>query len=690
MRILLLWLYALGLWAQMAPPVQWQWEILPKKKLYQVGEIITLRFTAQIPAGYHLYAAQPPNRGGYKEAAFLLDDSSKGVQLVGKLKDLQKPESHWDDIMEDTVRYFKHQTQFAQQIKITSTQAYIAGYLEYQYCSEDMGLCFYPKYEVRYKIPVKQRITLPIKTKKQATLRTEKKDTVQKDTTQLLQKNITPPAKRETPSTKETAKAKPQKGLGWIFWEAFLFGLLGIFTPCVFPMIPLTVSYFTKQSSSRIKGIAYAFLYGGSILFIYVVLGLIVTIFFGATAMYAMASNPWLNLFFFVLLFLFGLSFLGWFELQLPSSWATALDRYATLGSIVGTFFMALTLVLVSFSCTGPLVGTILIDAASGERLAPLVGMLGFGLAFALPFGLLALFPRALERLPRSGAWLNTVKVSLGFLELALSLKFLSNADLVWHLGILDREIYLSAWIVLFTMLGLYYLGFIRMKGEPPLEGISVPRLLLAMFSFWFVLYMLPGLWGAPLKFLSGFLPPVNPDIGVRVLSSTTTTSAQHPVCQLPRKYADLFAKDTPEGFCVFYDLDEARAYARQVQKPLFIDFTGHTCVNCRQVESNVWSHPEIKKLLQESFVMVSLFVDDRYPLEKPRFTADGKKLKTIGDWWLHIQDSLFHTNAQPYYVITDFDLHPLTEPMAFELSIERYKAFLEEGLRNFQQYAKY
>jgi len=699
-------IFVQGIFAQNRDVV-WQFRILPKKDKYQVGEEITLLLEAEIKKGFHLFSAIPSN-GGYRPTEFQLEQGeAKGIQLLGRLEEKGELLAHYDELMEDTLRYYKKKVVFQQRFRIVSSPVRIRGFLTYQYCTDDEGKCFFPTEEIDITLPVSQKHSSVSLQNEKAVEKDEGK--VGNETIQSM--NVEEKAQTTTDSFLSsqpealTSGAKDQikrdgaekQSLLWFFLKAFLFGLAAIFTPCVFPIIPMTISFFTKMSSDRKRGLRNALVYAFSILAIFVVGGLLISFFVGATGMYKLASNPWLNLVFFVIIFLFGLSFLGLFEITLPSRWATALDRQAERGGLLGIFFMAVTLVLVSFSCTGPLVGTILIDAASGKVLYPLVGMTGFGLAFALPFGLFAIFPTYLSALPRSGSWLNTVKVTLGFLELALALKFLSNADLVWHTRILDREIYLTFWIVIFSMLGFYLLGKLRLPGDEPVQVISVPRLLASMVVFSFVVYMIPGLWGAPLKMLSGFLPPVNPDMGVVILdasrgpilsssSKSDETLSLASVCELPRKYADKLAIHTPPGFCAFYDLAEAQRYSEKVKKPILIDFTGHTCVNCRQVESNVWSHPMIRDYMSEHFVLVSLYVDEAKPLPQPIKTSSGKTLRTVGDYWLYLQDSLFHTQAQPYYVIVDHNLNVLGEPQAYTLSIDEYKAFLEKGLQAYRQ----
>ncbi len=651
----------------------------------------------------------PAKNGGYREAILELDKEAKGVKLQGKLLEEGKLLTEYNDIMEDTLKFYKGKVTFKQKIKITQKNARLIAFLTYQYCTDDEGQCFFPTEEIQFALRAEgetpQNI-VPVSDKKETATPTKNDSSQnQAETSKKLDtvKNIT--SSFELPDYGKSAKS--QKGSLWTtFLFAFLAGIFAIFTPCVFPMIPMTISFFLKQGKGKEEEIKSGFLgrlkshgtrqalaYALSILGIFTIIGLAMTLLFGKTILYEIASNPWMNLFFFIVLFLFGLSFLGWFELRLPTSWATAIDKQSEKGGFLGIFFMALALVIVSFSCTGPLVGTVLIETAGGHYLEPFIGMLGFALAFALPFGVLAFFPSLIQKWQQSRrGWLLTLERSLGFLELGFSFKFLSNSDLVWHLGILDREIFLAVWAVIALLWGLYLIGILRFEGEPPVEGIGVPRMLTAAFAFGFIFYLLPGFFGAPLKMISGYLPPLNEDIGVMLLRNQRIsfggTGTQNPnsICELPRKYSDVLAKDTPPGFCAFYDIDEAIAYSKKVNKPLLLDFTGHTCNNCRQVENAVWVNPKVKEKINNDFILVSLFVDERIPLEKSIKTKDGRKLRTVGDKWLHLQDSLFGVQAQPYYVVTDKNLRPLSEPHAFGLNVDNYLKFLNEGLANYRR----
>ncbi len=671
-----------------------KWEILIDSGGKQVNDTITIVFRASIPAGYHLYSGRKTEKPANMPTTFVLDPQSRGVKLLGTLREEGKIIQTYDPIFETQVYYYADEVKFIQPLLITGAPVRLLGTLRYQYCDEEQ--CFFDKVEVDYTFSVKAGNSetpgpsRPVKGQNPDIISDSKVD------------SASPPGGSEIPPATNTAYSEPSQkpltgkptptsteeeksNLWWLFLKAFLFGLAAVFTPCTFPMIPLTVSYFVKAQQGRFSALAGALWYAGSIMAIFIILGGLITLLFGANAAYAISTNPWLNLVFFIILTAFGLSFLGLFEITLPASWTTATSRLSNTRSILGIFFMALTLVLVSFSCIGPLLGTLLIDMVSGNYGAPLIGMVGFGLAFALPFGILAGLPQLLQKLPRSGSWMDTFKVTLGFLELALALKFLSNADLVWHLGLLDREVYLTAWIVLFLTLGLYLLGILPLKGGK-VDEIGVPRLLLGMFSMGMGIYLFTGLWGAPLKAFSGFLPPVHDEMGVRIIGSAP--SASEAPCPFPadRKYASLLKKHTPAGFCAFYDIEEAVAYSQQVGKPLLIDFTGHTCVNCRQVESSVWQEPTIRKLIQDKFILVSLFVDDETPLDSVIVMPDGERLQTLGDRWLHFQKARYNIQAQPYYVITDASLEPLVPPKGFTLDKEAYRAFLERGLKAFQE----
>jgi len=475
-----------------------------------------------------------------------------------------------------------------------------------------------------------------------------------------------------------------QKTLWGIFIAGFIGGLAALLMPCIFPMLPLTVSFFTKGSEKG-KAFQRAALYGFFIILIYVVLGLLVTVIFGADALNSLSTNGIFNFFFFLLLVAFAASFLGAFEITLPSSWVNKMDANSDKGGIAGLFFMAGTLALVSFSCTGPIIGTLLVQAATtGALLGPAIGMFGFSLALAIPFALFALFPSAMNKLPKSGGWLNSVKVVLGFLELAFALKFLSNVDLAYHWEWFDREIFLSLWIVIFGMMGIYLLGKLKFSHDSPLAFISVPRLFLATIVLAFTIYLIPGMWGAPLRSISAFLPPQETqDFDLYTTSllagkQTTTTDGPH-------KYADKF--HAPLKLNVYFDYDEGMAAAKKTNKPVMIDFTGHACVNCRKMEANVWPDKDVYKMLSNDYVLIQLYVDDKTELAPADVTVtpEGKKLTTIGKKWSDLQARKFQSNSQPFYVLLD----PKTEtllapPQGADYEIANYKKFLLSGLNAF------
>lgn len=468
-----------------------------------------------------------------------------------------------------------------------------------------------------------------------------------------------------------------------IFLAGFLGGLAALLMPCIFPMLPLTVSYFTKKAHNKAQAIKAASLYGISIIVIYVVLGLIITVIFGADALNSLSTNGVFNFFFFLLLVLFAASFLGAFEITLPSSWVNKMDEKSDKGGIAGIFFMAATLSLVSFSCTGPIIGTLLVQAATtGALLGPAIGMLGFSLALAIPFALFAMFPSWLNGLPKSGGWLNSVKVVLGFLELAFSLKFLSNVDLAYHWHWFDRELFLSLWIVIFTLMGLYLLGKLMFSHDSPLAHISVVRLFMAIIVLSFSMYMVPGLWGAPLKSISAFLPPQSTqDFDLSTLG-TGSAAVNNNTDTTPHKYADLF--DKPKGFNPYFDYDEGLAYAKKMHKPVMIDFTGHACVNCRKMEASVWTNKQVYQKINQDYVLIQLYVDDKteLPAAEQTVTKEGRTIKTIGNKWSYLQTSRFQANSQPFYVLLDPDKQvPLVSPQGADFDPVSYLKYLDSGL---------
>jgi len=493
-----------------------------------------------------------------------------------------------------------------------------------------------------------------------------------------------------TAVTGVTAEKTEDQSLIGIFITGFIGGLAALLMPCIFPMLPLTVSFFTKGSQSKGTAVSRAMFYGLSIIVIYVVLGLLVTVIFGADALNSLSTNGVFNFLFFVLLMIFAISFLGAFEITLPSSWVNKMDANSDKGGLAGLFFMAGTLALVSFSCTGPIIGTLLVQAAtSGALLGPAIGMFGFSFALAIPFALFAMFPSWLSALPKSGGWLNSVKVVLGFLELALAMKFLSNVDLAYHWNWFDREIFLVLWIVIFGLMGLYLLGKLKFSHDSPVNFISIPRLMISIVVLSFTIYMIPGLWGAPLKSISAFLPPQGTqdfDLYTPTLTGGSGSSAAVSHSEGKHKYADIF--HAPLNLNVFFDYDEGMAYAKKVGKPVMIDFTGHACVNCRKMEANVWPDKAVYSKLSNDYVIIQLYVDDKTELEeseKYKSTFSGKDIKTIGNKWSDVQASKFNSNSQPFYVLLGHDEKTLVTPTGANYDPEEYLHFLESGLTAFK-----
>ena len=487
-------------------------------------------------------------------------------------------------------------------------------------------------------------------------------------------------------SSNDSSNQNDKKSMWALFFIAFLSGFAALLTPCVFPMIPMTVSFFTKQSKTKARGIVNAIIYGISIIVIYVALGVGVSSIFGADALNNMATNVYFNIGFFLLLIIFGASFLGAFELQLPTSWVNKTDKASDKGGLIGIFFMAFTLALVSFSCTGPIVGTLLVEASTGGYFGPIVGMLGFSLAIALPFALFAAFPGWLNSLPQSGGWLNSVKVTLGFLEIALAFKFLSNADLVLQAHLLERELFIAIWIVIFALLTMYLLGFIKFAHDSDLEYISVSRLSVAILTGTLTIYMIPGLWGAPLKIINAFPPPMQYSESPQGFGSPSVIS-NHSTNHEKGQHIG------PQGLMVFHDYDEGLEHAKNVGKPLMLDFTGHACVNCRKMEEQVWSNQNVKSMLASDIVLVSLYVDERIDLPTDQqyvttMAGKEKKVKTTGDKWMVLQANTFGTNSQPYYVMLDHNEQELLEPANYQDygSVSLFQEWLERGVKTFNK----
>ncbi|QRR02513.1 protein-disulfide reductase DsbD family protein [Dyadobacter sandarakinus] len=668
-----------------------KWTYTFSKPQVKKGETVDLVFTATIDKDWYLYASDFDPDLGPMLTSFTFEKNAT-FEPVGKLKSVN-PKTKFEEVWNGNVRYFEKKGVFTQTIKVLSDQPLIKGTSEYQTCSHVTGLCIPGNDDFEFKgLKVVASAGAPEGTSVGATApgvstpgaagsevaepvtATAAGQPVDTEfTAQSARSDTSKNAKAAAPLSDSGSAAAG--GSLWAFaLAAFLSGLVALLTPCVFPIIPMTVSYFTNQQKGKFK----AFLYGASIILIYTLIGTVVSRLNGP-AFANFLSTHWLpNLLFFGIFILFGLSFLGLFEIVLPSGFVNKMDQKADQGGYAGVFFMAFTLVLVSFSCTGPIVGSLLVASAGGEVVKPIVGMAAFSAAFAIPFTSFALFPQWLKSLPKSGGWLNTVKVCLGFLELALALKFFSIADQVYHWELLDREIYLAFWIVIFSLLGFYLLGKIRTPHDSALENVSVPRLLMAIVTFTFVTYMIPGMWGAPLKALAGYLPPQSTlDFDLNKRSSGTGPAT----AGISGKYSDLF--HLPHELEGFFDYKEALAYAKKVNKPVFIDFTGHGCVNCREMEARVWVDPAVLQRLRNDYVIVALYVDDKTELpESDWYTSsyDNKVKKTIGAQNADLQIVKYNNNAQPHYCLVDHEGKLLVAPKNYDLNPAHFAAFLDSG----------
>jgi len=657
--------------AQVLDPVKWTTAIEKKSDNNYI-----LTFTAKIEKDWHMYSQFTPD-GGPLPLEVVFKDQAGNFNLVSKAKE-SKTTTAFNDVFGVNEIFFHDKAQIQQEITVTNPKVTsIQVELNYQVCKE---VCINQEKKFTFKIPTakpEESVNKPV-----AEI---KKDAVKTDTASTF--TVTVKETGQVPVDNKVVKqSKPvaEIGLWSIFFIAFFSGFAALLTPCVFPMIPMTVSFFTKQSKNKATGIRNAVVYGISIILIYVLLGFLVTWIFGADALNALSTNVWFNIVFFILLVVFAVSFLGAFEIMLPNSWANKVDSQADKGGIIGILFMALALAIVSFSCTGPIVGTLLVDAASKGGIAPIIGMFGFSLALALPFMLFAMFPGWLHSLPKSGGWLNTVKVVLGFLELALAFKFLSNADLVLQLHLLEREVFLVIWIAIFATLAFYLFGKITLPHDSPITHISVGRLSLGLLVLSFTIYLIPGLWGAPLKLISAFPPPMEYSESPLGLGNLNNGNASTAV--LPEG-----AVLGPNQIVVFNDYDKGLAYAKTVNKPIMLDFTGHACVNCRKMENNVWSTENVLPILKNDVVVISLYVDDKRPLPKSEqfvSKSTGAEIETIGDKWTDFMISKYNTNTQPLYVLTDLEENNLNQkqPTISYVSVEEYEAWLKEGISKFKK----
>lgn len=651
---------AIASYAQIQEPVKFKTEL--KNVSATEVEIV---FTASIEQGWHVYSTDLGD-GGPISATFNTD-KLVGAEVVGKLRPVGKEVASFDKLFEMNVRYFEHSAQFVQKLKLTGGDYQIVGYLEYGACNDENCL---PPTQVEFSFTGKGPNASASASNTDAKTDTASVDAVviggadaPTSVTVSDASDLWKPVIAELNAMGETTS---QEDMSWIyiFITGFVGGLLALFTPCVWPIIPMTVSFFLKRSKDRKKGIRDAWTYGAAIVVIYVALGLAITLIFGANALNALSTNAIFNILFCLMLIVFAASFFGAFEITLPSSWSTAVDSKAEATSgLISIFLMAFTLSLVSFSCTGPIIGFLLVQVSTtGNVIAPAIGMLGFALALALPFTLFALFPSWLKSMPKSGGWMNVIKVTLGFLELAFALKFLSVADLAYGWRILDRETFLALWIVIFALLGFYLLGKIKFPHDDDDNKVSVPRFFLALFSLAFAVYMVPGLWGAPLKAVSAFAPPMQ--------------------TQDFNLYND-------EVHAQFNDYDMGMAYARQQGKPVMLDFTGYGCVNCRKMELAVWTDSKVRDLINNDYVLITLYVDDKTKLPSPiKVQENGveRTLRTVGDKWSYLQRVKFGANAQPFYVLIDNEGAPLNKSYSYDEDIPAYVDFLQKGLDNYKK----
>lgn len=681
-------LIALVAQAQILTPVKWKIKLDDKGGAPE-KEIV---FTATADKGWHLYDMNLPE-GGPVSTSFTFE-TLNGAELIGQPVPSVKPTTVYDEQFAMNLRWYPGTVSFIQKLKVTDPAKFkVEGEVEFMACNDETCL---PPDQIPFSFDKKSIHVDPALAANSSTTEVDKEDAtaIQPDTQVVAEEaselNTPDPAAKKTPATtspkaSDSLTDSPNlwspvidqlKSFGdatvsaadtswlFIFFAGFLGGLIALLTPCVWPMIPMTVSFFLKRTKDRKKAIRDATTYGLSIIVIYLVMGLLITGIFGASALNDLSTNAIFNILFFLLLVVFAVSFFGAFELVLPASWTSKLDSKAdSTTGVLSIFFMSFTLVLVSFSCTGPIIGTLLVQAASmGTAVGPAIGMFGFALALSIPFSVFAIFPNMLQSMPKSGGWLNSVKVVLGFLELALALKFLSVADLAYGWRLLDREAFIVLWIVIFSLLGVYLLGKIKFSHDSEVKYVSVPRLFMAIISFAFAIYMVPGLWGAPLKAISAFAPPL---------------------------YTQDFNLYKNEVHAAFDDYESGMAYAKKVNKPVMIDFSGFGCVNCRKMEASVWTDPKVKQMLENDYVLITLMVDDKTKLPQPiEIQENGKtrKLKTIGDKWSYLQRSKFGSNAQPFYILLNDEGQPLGPSYAFNEDVSKYIQFLQNGLKEFKK----
>jgi len=669
-------------YSQVLDPVSWKFS---SKRISD--EIAEIKAVATIDKGWHLYSTEVPEEdAGPIPTTFYADSSGKYFNFVGGIAEKPKPDSEFDPNFGVTVKHFSKKAEFTFRVKIHSPEDFnLEGYVFYMVCDDEM--CLPPK-EVDFSLPLKANPTVVAREPEQPSI-----DYTDVDSSLVEEDGVDDDNDEIESAATNSANSDPEneeEGTNYLslFIFSFLGGFAALLTPCVFPMLPLTVSFFTKRSKTRAAGIRNALTYSLSIIVLYVAVGYGITAIFGPAALNRIAVDPYVNFAFFVLLVVFAISFFGAFEITLPQSWANKADQASERGGLLGIFFMALVLAVVSFSCTGPIIGTLLFEAFSGGVVGPVIGMFGFSLALALPFGLFAAFPGWLNSLPKSGGWLNSVKVVLGFLELALALKFLSMSDLFWQWGLLKRETFILIWVTIGVMLTLYLIGAYRLPHDSKVEKLTVTRLFFVMISLAFTIYLVPGITGAPLGAVSGITPPI----------WYSNLQKSGPVIYASNGEEEAIPDGADPDHCplnlnCFHDYEKGLAYGKKTNKPIFLDFTGYGCVNCRKMEENVWNDPRIERILRNEVVVISLYVDDMTKLPKEEWYYSehlGQKVKTIGNRWAEFQVMHYNRNSQPFYVFVDHEsMTPLTTPEAYNSNATAYYEWLRSSVDAFHALPK-
>jgi thiol:disulfide interchange protein DsbD len=682
--LLLTLLFQFTLRAQILEPAHWSTSISVAEA--KVGDEVDLIFSVKIDDNWYLYSTEFPCEDGPLRTTFTFTPDNS-YQMVGVTKPIN-PIDKYDEIFECDVKIFKKKAEFRQRVKVLASPFVVSGTYDFQVCTEVDGKCIPGGGDFSFtKLKVSGNMKSVPDAQQKTELNKPQLEIIPIDTVKAGEKDVVYGKNQGPVLDKNILEGEPtineESFFGYLLF-AFILGLTSIITPCVFPMLPMTVTFFLRDNQTKREGFRKALIFGLSIITIYTLAGTLFAVLLGTEGLNTLATHWAPNLLIFILFIVFALSFFGLFEINAPNRLVNKADQQAEKGGLIGIFFMAATLVLVSFSCTVPIVGNVLFMSAGGQILKPVLAMFAYALAFAIPFTLFAAFPEWIKSLPKSGGWLNSVKVTLGFLELALCLKFFSIADQAYHWGLLDREINIAIWIVIFSMMGFYFLGKIKMSSDAPTESVSVPRLLLAIATFSFVVYLAPGMWGAPLKMLAGYLPPVHTsDFDLVAL---TKSKNENESCVEP-KYADFL--HLPHGLKGYFDYDQALACAREQNKPLFIDFTGHGCTNCREMEAVVWSDPAVLQRLNDDFVIVALYVDDKTPLPENEWITskyDGKVKKTIGKRNADIQIANLENNAQPFYVLLGKDEKVLAWPYAYNRDPQKFVDFLERGKKKFSE----